>query len=537
LSSTTPPPARHPEAPLSVSSSSDQAVAVTTHHLATRAAVETMRSGGNAVDAAVAANAVVGVVRPDTCGPGGDLFALVHAPGQPRPFALNASGRAGSKVDAASLRRAGRDTIPARSTHTITVPGCVDGWIALLDRHGTQSLHDVLATAIAIADDGFEVPTELAGSLDVLAPLIGGEASARSLYPNGVAPAAGTVIRRPDLAATLRLLAEGGRDAFYLGDVGRGIVAATDGGVIADDLAVDQADWVEPLGMRVFGLDAWTIPPNSQGHLVLTAGWLAERLPAPRDPADGSWHHALIEAYRAVAWERDLVTTDPDTAPLAPDDLVSPARLEARLTRIGDRPVSWPASRTVPGGTTYLCVRDGAGLGVSLIQSNFHGIGTGRGAGATGVFLHDRGAGFTLEQGHRNELVPGRRPLHTLAPTLWTEGGSLRMILGTRGGQYQPQLLLQVAAHRRLAGLDASAAMAFPRWIVDHWGPDETHRVSVESRMPDGVVDELSARGHIVARTAPWERGWGPVALIEHDGASVTACGDPRVSTSGAEAL
>ena len=182
----------------------------------------------------------------------------------------------------------------------------------------------------------------------------------------------------------------------------------------------------------------------------------------------------------------------------------------------------------------YLCVRDAAGMGISLIQSNFHGIGSGVGAGDTGVLLHNRGAGFTLEPGHRNELAPGRRPLHTLSPTLWTDDGLLRLLLGTRGGQYQPQLLMQVAAHRLAAGANLADSVATARWIVDHWGPDESPIVTVEERIGSSIVDDLRRWGHSVEVAGNWERGWGPVAAIETDDEKVIAAGDPRVSTSGA---
>ncbi len=235
-----------------------------------------------------------------------------------------------------------------------------------------------------------------------------------------------------------------------------------------------------------------------------------------------------------MAWERGHLATDPDTAPLDPAELLSPDRLDSRLARIRpDATTNWPASRPAPGGTMYLCVRDGAGLGISLIQSNFRGIGCGIAAGATGVFLHDRGSGFTLEPGHRNELAPGRRPLHTLSPTLWTEDGRLRLLLGTRGGQYQPQLLLQVAAHHLGAGIDLPEAMALPRWIVDHWGPDERHRVTAEDRIGSRVLSGLRERGHDITSTGPWQRGWGPVAAIATGADTVEGAGDPRVSTSG----
>ena len=184
----------------------------------------------------------------------------------------------------------------------------------------------------------------------------------------------------------------------------------------------------------------------------------------------------------------------------------------------------------------YLCTRDASGLAVSLIQSNFHGIGSGLAAGPTGVFLHNRGAGFSLRAGHPNELMPGRRPLHTLSPTLWTSEGRLRLVLGTRGGQYQPQLLLQLAAHHLLAGLDLDSAMAVPRWTVDHWGPGEEHLVTAEEAAGPRIIEGLRERGHRVEPIHGWQPGWGPAAAISETGAGVQAAADPRVSTSAAAA-
>ncbi len=531
------PPPRQSGIPLTVETTSHDGVAVTTHHLASEAAVAIMARGGNAVDAAIAANAVVGVVLPDTCGLGGDLFALVHEPGAGTPAALNASGRAGSGASAAQLRAAGHDVVPLRGPVSVTIPGCVDGWEALLDRYGSMSLAEVLAPAVDLASGGFPVAPELADSLAALAELLRGEPSAAELYPNGVTPRAGEVLKSTALGRTLAELGHSGRDGFYNGKVGEAISTITGGVISAADLGEQQADWVDPLGMRLGDLNAWTIPPNSQGHLTLTASWIAERLPFGDQHGTAAHHHALIEAYRAVAWERDLLTTDPETMPLSTADLVSPARLDSRLARIdAEQATPWPSSHPAPGGTTYLCVRDGSGMGVSLIQSNFHGIGSGVGAGDTGVWLQNRGAGFSLEPGHRNELAPGRRPLHTLSPTLWTDGGALRLLLGTRGGDYQPQLLLQIASHRMAHDLPLAEAMAEPRWIVDHWGPDEPHVVRVESRMPTSVIDGLRTRGHAVEVGEAYERGWGPAAAIEIGEHGVTGAADPRVSTAGAAA-
>lgn len=534
----TAPPPRGRDVPLTTGARpTTTPVAVTPHHLAGQAAVAIMESGGNAVDGAIAANAVLGVVAPDTCGPGGDLFALIHEPGHTAPTALNASGRAGSGAEAADLRTRGWDEIPLRSPWSVTVPGCVDGWEALLDRYGSKPLSDLLAPAIDLASEGFAVSDELSYSLRRIHPLIGGQGSAPPLYPNTAPPEAGAMLRRPHLAETLRLIAAAGRESFYGGKVGEEITVATDGVVTAADLERRQADWVQPLGADVFGQRAWTIPPNSQGWLTLAACWLFEQMDPPRDPGNAGFQHAAIEAYRSVAWERDDLVSDPSTAPLSAQDLVAPDRLRSRLHRLSpDATVPWPAPRTSPGGTAYFCVRDGDGMGVSFIQSNFHGIGSGLSAGDTGVFLHNRGAGFNLIPGHANEMTPGRRPLHTLSPSLWTRGDDLSLLLGTRGGQYQPQLLVQVAANLMWAGVSGDEAQALPRWIVDGWGAGQEARVQIESRATSDLVAGLERLGHHVRQAEAWKPGWGPVSLIATDGRTAAGFADPRVSTASAVA-
>jgi gamma-glutamyltranspeptidase / glutathione hydrolase len=505
-------------------------IVVTTHRLASQVGAGVLAAGGNAVDAAVAANAVVGVVLPDTCGPGGDLFALVHRPGDPAPATLNASGRAGSGADPDRIRRAGHATLPLHGPEAVTVPGCVDGWEALLTRFGTWSLGDVLAPAIAVAADGFTVSPELSASLGATAELLSGQRSAVDLYPGGRAAAPGSTVRRAGLAATLRTIAEQGRSGFYGGTVGAAITAATGGLVTADDLATVQADWVEPVGLVVHGWDGWTIPPNSRGYVTLAAGWLAERTAS--SPGSALHTHHLIEAYRAVAAESVDLVADPGRTPLSAADLVSVDRLRRLLDAIDpDTAGAWPSPAPAVGGTTYLCCRDGNGLGVSLIQSNFHGIGSGLSAGDTGVFLHNRGAGFCLVPGHPNELGPGNRPAHTLSPTLWTAGGELRMLLGTRGGSFQPQILLQMVDHLLGTGLGSAEAIRQPRWVVDDEATDRS-AVHVESRTAHEVVAGLEARGHSVSSAGPWEVGWGPVAVISLDGETITGAADPRVSTA-----
>jgi gamma-glutamyltranspeptidase/glutathione hydrolase len=514
--------------------SSYEAVVVTPHHLASAAALEILESGGNAVDAAIAANAVQGVVAPDTCGIGGDLFALVHKPGDATPQALNASGRAGSGTTAAELR-SDHNALPRRHAATITTPGCVDGWISLADVIGVLPLDMTLAPAIALAADGFPVSYELAASLVRLHEMIGSQGSSRPLYPQGEPASAGQTVMRPRLAETLAGIASGDRGSFYGGEVGSAIVAATDGILTLEDLERRNADWIDPIGIDVFGHRAWTTPPNTQGYLTLAAAWVFEQLETTRDPANPAFAHAVIEAYRSVAWERDNVVSDPDTAPLEPETLLDPDRLAPFLATVSTEMAgAFPQPRPAPGGTAYMCVRDGNGMGVSLIQSNFWGIGSGRSAGDTGVFLHNRGAGFNLIPGHPNEYEPGRRPLHTLSPTLWTQGNELSMILGTRGGQYQPQLLIQMATAMLHGGMSPAAAQHAPRWQVEGWQPGEESIVRVESRMDRGIADGLEALGHQVRRAAAWEPGWGPVSVITESNALILGAADPRVSTSAA---
>jgi len=493
-----------------------------------------MERGGNAVDGAIAANAVQGVVAPDTCGVGGDLFALVHRPGDAAPTVLNASGVAGSGTSAEVLRRS-HSEMPYRHPWTVTVPGCVAGWSELSDKWGLLPLERALGPAIELAKNGFPVSVELSDSLRRIQDLIRFQPSAAPLYLKGEAPAAGTTLRRPGLASTLEGIAAAGPSAFYTGPVAEDIVAASAGGLTSDDLAAVMTDWVEPIGIDVFGLTGWTVPPNTQGYLTLAACWLFEQLGAPPDPSDPAFVHAAIEAYRAVAWERDDLVADPATAPLDAAALLAPDRLEKHLSGISlESTAEWPSPAPAPGGTAYMCVRDGDGLGVSLIQSNFAGIGSGLAAGDTGVFLQNRGAGFNLIPGHPNELMPGRRPLHTLAPTLWTSNGELRLLLGTRGGQYQPQLLVQMAAHLLYSEAPRAESQPHPRWQVDGWGPGDDHVVRLEERTMPAVVAGLEDRGHTTERVPDWIAGWGPVSLIGIDGDGAYAAADPRVSSSAA---
>jgi gamma-glutamyltranspeptidase/glutathione hydrolase len=435
--------------------------------LAAEAGVATLLAGGNAVDAAIAASAVLAVTTQHMCGLGGDLFALVSVPGSPVPFALNASGRAGSGADADRLRAAGHRTVPMTGDlAAVTVPGCVDGWCALSERLGRLPLAVVLAPAVTLARDGFPASVLLARSAPFVADLPGAEDFRAATH-------AGALVRRPDLARTLEVIGADGRKAFYLGEFGAGLLALGRSPVAVDsrpdafveaDLAVTSADWVDPLTLDAWGSRLWTVPPNSQGYLSLAGAWIASDLPLPTDADDPLWAHLTIEAARVASYDRVEVLHERTNAAA----LLAPERLAARRALVSpDRAAILPPETYAGGGTIYLCAVDDERTGVSLIQSNAAGFGARIVEPSTGVFLQNRGIGFSLRPGHPAELGSGRRPPHTLSPALVTDlEGRLELVVGTMGGDAQPQIVLQLLA-RLLAGQEeVGAAIAAPRWVL-----------------------------------------------------------------------
>ena len=255
----------------------------------------------------------------------------------------------------------------------------------------------------------------------------------------------------------------------------------------------------------------------------------------PHDPDDPAWWHLLIESYRAVAWERDDLVADPAHAPLPDELLLDPERL-GRAAKSVDRARTgtWPRAMGKASGTAYLCVVDDEGMAVSLIQSNYYGTGSAFGARRSGFLLQNRGGGFSLMPGHPNELLPGKRPLHTLSPTLWTAGTSTRWVLGTRGGAVQPQLVAQMAARAILAGQDLETAQAAPSWTVEEFGPFSTPRLQLEPGLGPGITEALASLGHQIELMSGPQPGWGPVSIIEVDGDLRATQRDPRVDTTSA---
>ena len=502
-------------------------------HLATSAGEDMFARGGNAVDAAIAANAAIAVTAPHLCGMGGDLFALVHVDGD--VHALNASGRAGSGADAAALRAEGHTVMPFRhDVRSVTVPGCVDGWIALHERFGSLPLDIVLGPAEQLAADGFPASPLLVASLHLLDDE--GRKALAELVEQ--APRRGARVRRPGVAQALAGIAGSGRDAWYRGAFGDGLTELGRHGGGPDlfddaDLTTVGADWSTPLTTEVFGVDLHTIGPNSQGYLTLGSALLAAQQDLPTAPHDEHWAHLLVEAAVAAGHDRPEVLHErADGAALVADIADRGAMIDPE--RATDR---WSPGRA--GDTTYLCTAGtgGAGrmMGVSLIQSNASGFGSWLVEPATGVNLHNRGMGFSLESGHPAELAPGRRPPHTLAPALATRDGELAAVFGTMGGDAQPQILLQIATRLFHHGQTPARAINAGRWALrgaetgfDTWAAGRPS-VSIEGHAPEDWAAALAARGHQTSTALPWDSSFGHAhaIVLERDGILVGAA-DPR---------
>jgi gamma-glutamyltranspeptidase / glutathione hydrolase len=504
-------------------------------HLASEAGVAMMRAGGSAADAAVAASAVLAVTTQHMCGMGGDLFALVHYDIGP-PACLNSSGRAGSGADPERLRAEGKTLMPPTGDiRSVPVPGCVDGWLTLHERFGRLSLEEVLEPARSYAADGFPASPTLAASIPGIAKL----PEADDYRPvGGVAP--GTILRRPGVAEALAGIAKGGRDAWYGGLFGEGLIALGDGEYTSDDLERSQANWVDPLSIEAFGKRLWTVPPNSQGYLTLAGAWIASGLDLPAEPEDAAWAHLLIESARQAAFDRlDVLHEGADG-----EWLLSAERLGPRRHAIDPGSAATLGDTYAAGGTMYMCAVDADRMGVSLIQSNAGGWGAGIFVPGVRVSLQNRGVGFSLEPGHPAEYGPGRRPPHTLSPALVTDlENELSAVIGTMGGDTQPQILLQLLARWLVAGESPGEAIAAGRWALAHagagggfdtWREHGRVKVLLEGQAPGTWDEGLTARGHDTNRTDSFAHGFGHAHLIVNQGDVLAGAADPRPRTGGA---
>ena len=505
----------------------------TSQPLAAQAGLEVLQAGGNAVDAAVAVAATLCVVEPGSTGIGGDAFALIWPAAEGKLFGLNASGPAPGRLTAELLRDRGHQTMPEFGPLSITVPGALRGWLLALERFGTMGLDTLLRRPIAYAEEGFPVSEIIARSWKkAQALLLANDDSRRVWLPGGKAPAAGQLFRNPEFGATLRLLAEEGVGPFYEGDIGRQIADAVQaaGGVLAvEDLAGYQAEWVEPIWAEFApGQRIYEIPPNGQGLTALLALKLAAGLELDGvEYGSADYWHLLIEAMKLAFADAQAYIGDPRYGPVPVEALLSDAYNGRRreLISLGEARSPGPGNPRQQGDTVYLCVVDGQGNMVSWIQSLYEGFGSGLTAGTTGVQLQNRAANFVLEEGHPNQVGPGKRPYHTIIPGFITRDGQPWCTFGVMGGFMQPQGHLQVGLNLLQYGMTPQAALDAPRfrWL-------RGKEVALEAPVPRSVRDELVRRGHVLLDTAGRDVSFGGGQIIIRDPESGVLIGgsDPR---------
>ena len=524
------------------------------HHLASAAGLSVLRAGGSAVDAAIATNAVLGVVAPQSCGLGGDAFWLIWDATTGTQLALNGSGRAASRVDAAALRSSGDGTIPMRGPATITVPGAVRSWADAHERFGRLAPDVLLAPAIELARDGVPVSAQFARVVEVAAPVLaaalGPDAAVlKVMRPEGRPWRSGERLRQPALAATLERLARDGFAALYEGDLAdrqaEGLARA--GCLVrADDLAGHDSTWTDPIGIDYRGVRVTTHPPNSSGIVALEILSILARFDPPERGAfgpegvtDPAWIHLGIEASKLAYADRDANLTDPVARDVPVDHLLDPAYAGELAARIDRGRAARPPAVTNPpgGGTVYLATVDRDGNAVSLIQSLYSNFGSGVLDPATGILYQNRGSYFSLDPEHPNVLQPRKRTLHTLLPgMLFRDGVSPWVVAGAAGGDAQPQIHAQLVSALVDGGVDIATAVAAPRWFVEperHFEPPV--EVRLEPRLAPGVVAALEALGHPVTPVEPFDSHLGNEHAIELVGGgpasadgSLAATTDPR---------
>jgi len=489
----------------------------TSQPLATQAGVEILRRGGNAVDAAIAANAVLAVCEPTGCGLGGDLFALVWDPAQGRLRGLNGSGRSPRSLTLAELQRRGLTRMPPYGPLPVTVPGCVDGWFTLHAALGRLPMAEVLAPAIRYAREGFPVSEVIAHAWALNAAARRDQPGfADTFLPGGAAPRKGDVFLNPGLATTLEEIAAGGRDAFYAGRIA-GVIAdflAEAGGSLSrEDLAAHRSQWVEPVSATYRGVEVWELPPNGQGIAALQILNVLEGFDLAAAGFGSADHlHWFIEAKKLAFADRARYYADPAFVDVPVEGLISEAYAERQRARIrADRAASAvdagnPALEA--GDTVYLATADESGLMVSLIQSNYRGMGCGLCPPGLGFGLQDRGELFDLAPGRANSYAPGKRPFHTIIPAFLTRGGQPWCAFGVMGGAVQPQAHAWIVMNLLDFGLNLQEAGDAPRAIHD--GSSEPTgevmtdggTVYLETGFAWEAVRDLLARGHRVATTA-----------------------------------
>ena len=511
---------------------SQQGIAATSQPLASQAAAQILARGGSAVDAAIAANAVLGLVEPMMTSIGGDLFVLYWDAKTGELTGLNASGPAPHGLTPEFLASRGITAMPVDGIHTVTVPGAVDGWSKMHQRYGKLPWQDLFQSAIAYADQGFPVTEAIQEQwARQTGKLRADRESARVFLPDGSPPLQGDLFHNPGLARAYRLLAEQGPDAFYKGEIAAAILKTSQklGGVMtAEDLASFSSEWVKPISSDYRGWRIYELPPNGQGMAALEMLNIMETFPAAPAPFGPREMHTRIEAMKLAYSDLRRYDADPRFASVPVSAILSKEYARKRAALIDPKKAACgvTAGQPVASNTTYLTIVDRDGNIASWIQSEKDIFGSGITAEGMGFILHNRGSGFTLEAGHPNRLAPGKRPFHTIIPA-FMEKGDLHIGFGIMGGPNQPLAHAQFVSNIVDYGMNIQQALESPRFFK---GSANGCEVSIESRVPAATVKQLSEWGHNVAvrREYTQEMGRGQAILHNSKTGANFAASDPR---------
>ncbi|WP_017733477.1 gamma-glutamyltransferase [Nafulsella turpanensis] len=506
-------------------------MAATSHPLATQVAIDILQKGGNAIDAAIAANAALGLMEPTGNGIGGDIFAIVWDAETKQLYGLNGSGRSPKSLSLAYFKENGYEKIPSHGPLPVSVPGTVDGWFALHERFGSMEMEEVLEPAIEYAEEGFPVTELIAYYWGRSADFMDKYPNFKEVYmPGGEAPETGEIFKNPQLANTLRTIARGGRDAFYEGDIARTIAdfIQEQGGFLSyEDLASHTSEWVEPISANYRGYDVWELPPNGQGTAALQILNILEGYDFDTIPFGSTMHvHLFTEAKKLAFEDRAKFYADPDFVDIPLEELISEEYAAERreLIDLNRAANSYDAGKLEQGNTIYLTVADEAGNMVSLIQSNYRGMGSGMVPPGLGFMLQDRGELFSLEEGHANVFEPGKRPFHTIIPAFITKDGSPWISFGLMGGAMQPQGHAQIVMN--LVDFDMGLQEAGDAPRIHHEGSSEPTGykmtdggiLQLETGFPYETIRELMRLGHDVGFTLGAYGGYQAIMFDEDKG-------------------
>ena len=486
-------------------------MAATSQPLATQVALDILKSGGNAIDAAIAANAVLGLVEPTGNGIGGDLFAIVWDAETEQLYGLNASGRSPHELTLQYFKDNGYKSIPALGPLPVSVPGAVDGWFELHNKFGSLSINKILSPAINYARNGFPLSEVIAYYWQRNARILKDFTGFQEVFmPGGKAPKKGEIFKNPYLANTLELIAEEGRDVFYKGEIAEKIVdyVREQGGFLSmRDFTEHTSEWMEPISTNYRGYDVWELPPNGQGTAVLQMLNILENYDiAEMGFGSPEYMHLFIEAKKLAFEDRAKYYSDPDFNELPIHELISKeyAKKRAELIDMERAARDYPAGELEQGNTIYLTTADKDGNMVSLIQSNYRGMGSGMTPGKLGFILQDRGELFSLEEDHMNVYEPNKRPFHTIIPAFITKDGEPLMSFGLMGGSMQPQGHTQIVCNIVDFGMNLQEAGDAPR--IRHGGSSQPTgeemtdggTVYLESGFDYETIRELMSKGHTI---------------------------------------